>query len=194
MKKRILSLLLILVMTLSLLPTAVLADEAETDYGITIVSPDATTQIDVTSKNYKDVMLDGTVSYDPRTDVLTLNDASLGYIRAYPNRETLKLRLVGNNTITTPQDIFSNALDMNSLSIEGKRSPACQDAAVCSKLLRGHILSAVRRRGDAGGLWGAEWQFRLGKAYRWKADASRRDAADEQASGCAGWHEAGAVR
>ena len=45
MKKRILSLLLILVMTLSLLPTAVLADEAETDYGITIVSPDATTQI-----------------------------------------------------------------------------------------------------------------------------------------------------
>ena len=84
MKKRILSLLLILVMTLSLLPTAVLADEAETDYGITIVSPDATTQIDVTSKNYKDVMLDGTVSYDPRTDVLTLNDASLGYIRAYP--------------------------------------------------------------------------------------------------------------
>ena len=119
MKKRILSLLLILVMTLSLLPTAVLADEAETDYGITIVSPDATTQIDVTSKNYKDVMLDGTVSYDPRTDVLTLNDASLGYIRAYPNRETLKLRLVGNNTITTPQDIFSNALDMNSLSIEG---------------------------------------------------------------------------
>ena len=67
MKKRILSLLLILVMTLSLLPTAVLADEAETDYGITIVSPDATTQIDVTSKNYKDVMLDGTVSYDPET-------------------------------------------------------------------------------------------------------------------------------
>ena len=119
MKKRILSLLLILAMALSLLPTAVLADEAETDYGITIVSPDATTQIDVTSKNYKDVMLDGTVSYDPRTDVLTLNDASLGYIRAYPNRETLKLRLVGNNTITTPQDIFSNALDMNSLSIEG---------------------------------------------------------------------------
>ena len=119
MKKRFLCLLLILVMTLSLLPTAVLADEAETDYGITIVPPDATTQIDVTSKNYKDVMLDGTVSYDPRTDVLTLNDASLGYIRAYPNRETLKLRLVGNNTITTPQDIFSNALDMNSLSIEG---------------------------------------------------------------------------
>ena len=39
MKKRFLCLLLILVMTLSLLPTAVLADEAETDYGITIVSP-----------------------------------------------------------------------------------------------------------------------------------------------------------
>ena len=192
MKKRILSLLLILVMTLSLLPTAVLADEAETDYGITIVSPDATTQIDVTSKNYKDVMLDGTVSYDPRTDVLTLNDASLGYIRAYPNRETLKLRLVGNNTITTPQDIFSNALDMNSLSIEGNGRLHVKTQQYAANFYVG--ISAVRRRGDAGGLWGAEWQFRLGKAYRWKADASRRDAADEQASGCAGWHEAGAVR
>ena len=119
MKKRFLCLLLILVMTLSLLPTAVLADEPEINYGITIVSSDAKMQNDVTSKNYTNVMGDETVSYDPRTDVLTLNDASLGYIRAYPNRETLKLRLVGNNTITTPQDIFSNALDMNSLSIEG---------------------------------------------------------------------------
>ncbi len=119
MKKRLLSLLLILVMTLSLLPTAVLADEPEINYGIKIVSSDAKMQNDVTSKNYTNVMGDETVSYGPRTDVLTLNDASLGYIRAYPNRETLKLRLVGNNTITTPQDIFSNALDMNSLSIEG---------------------------------------------------------------------------
>jgi len=119
MKKRFLCLLLILVMTLSLLPTAVLADEPEINYGIKIVSSDAKMQNDVTSKNYTNVMGDETVSYDPRTDVLTLNDASLGYIRAYPNWETLKLRLVGNNTITTPQDIFSNALDMNSLSIEG---------------------------------------------------------------------------
>ena len=119
MKKRILSLLLILVMTLSLLPTAVLADEAETDYGITIVSPDATTQIDVTSKNYKDVMLDGTVSYDPETKVLTLNDANLGCIRASQIQKPLTLRLVGDNTITTPQGIYSNALTMDSLSIEG---------------------------------------------------------------------------
>ena len=119
MKKRLLSLLLILVMTLSLLPTAVLADEAETDYGITIVSPDATTQIDVTSKNYKDVMLDGTISYDPETKVLTLNDANLGCIRASQIQKPLTLRLVGDNTITTPQGIYSNALTMDSLSIEG---------------------------------------------------------------------------
>ena len=119
MKKRFLCLLLILVMTLSLLPTAVLADEAETDYGITIVSPDATTQIDVTSKNYKDVMLDGTVSYDPETKVLTLNDANLGCIRASQIQKPLTLRLVGDNTITTPQGIYSNALTMDSLSIEG---------------------------------------------------------------------------
>ena len=119
MKKRFLCLLLILVMTLSLLPTAVLADEAETDYGITIVSPDATTQIDVTSKNYKDVMLDGTVSYDSETKVLTLNDANLGCIRASQIQKPLTLRLVGDNTITTPQGIYSNALTMDSLSIEG---------------------------------------------------------------------------
>ena len=119
MKKRFLCLLLILVMTLSLLPTAVLADEAETDYGITIVSPDAATQIDVTSKNYKDVMLDGTVSYDPETKVLTLNDANLGCIRASQIQKPLTLRLVGDNTITTPQGIYSNALTMDSLSIEG---------------------------------------------------------------------------
>ena len=119
MKKRFLCLLLILVMMLSLLPTAVLADEAETDYGITIVSPDATTQIDVTSKNYKDVMLDGTVSYDPETKVLTLNDANLGCIRASQIQKPLTLRLVGDNTITTPQGIYSNALTMDSLSIEG---------------------------------------------------------------------------
>ena len=119
MKKRLLSLLLILAMALSLLPTAVLADEPETDYGITIVSPDATTQIDVTSKNYKDVMLDGTVSYDPETKVLTLNDANLGCIRASQIQKPLTLRLVGDNTITTPQGIYSNALTMDSLSIEG---------------------------------------------------------------------------
>lgn len=119
MKKRFLCLLLILAMALSLLPTAVLADEAETDYGITIVPPDATTQIDVTSKNYKDVMLDGTVSYDPETKVLTLNDANLGCIRASQIQKPLTLRLVGDNTITTPQGIYSNALDMDSLSIEG---------------------------------------------------------------------------
>ena len=119
MKKRFLCLLLILVMTLSLLPTAVLADEPETDYGITIVSPDAATQIDVTSKNYKDVMLDGTVSYDPETKVLTLNDANLGCIRASQIQKPLTLRLVGDNTITTPQGIYSNALTMDSLSIEG---------------------------------------------------------------------------
>ncbi len=119
MKKRILSVLLLLTMTLSLLPTAVLADEPETDYGITIVSPDAATQIDVTSKNYKDVMLDGTVSYDPETKVLTLNDANLGCIRASQIQKPLTLRLVGDNTITTPQGIYSNALTMDSLSIEG---------------------------------------------------------------------------
>lgn len=78
MKKRFLCLLLILVMTLSLLPTAVLADEPVTNYFITVFSPDGSKKEDITSANCTDVMDDGKVSYDPESNVLTLEDAHLG--------------------------------------------------------------------------------------------------------------------
>ena len=49
----------------------------------------------VTSRNYKDVFEDGTVSYNPKTEVLTLKNARLNYLSAHK----LILRLVGENSI-----------------------------------------------------------------------------------------------
>ena len=119
MKKRMLSLLLILVMTLSLLPTAVLADESVTNYFITVFSPDGSKKEDITSANCTDVMDDGKVSYDPKSNVLTLEDAHLGSIHA--NGYDLTLNLVGNNTII-PSSENARAIMAEGLSIQGEGS------------------------------------------------------------------------
>ena len=118
MKKRLLSLLLILVMTLSLLPTAVLADESVTNYFITVFSPDGSKKEGITSANYKNVMGDGTVSYDPDSHELTLKDAHLGCIQA--NKYDLTLNLLGNNTIIPLKD--ATAIIASGLSIRGEGS------------------------------------------------------------------------
>ena len=118
MKKRILCLLLILVMTLSLLPTAVLADESVTNYFITVFSPDGSKKEGITSANYKNVMGDGTVSYDPDSHELTLKDAHLGCIQA--NKYDLTLNLLGNNTIIPLKD--ATAIIASGLSIRGEGS------------------------------------------------------------------------
>lgn len=118
MKKRMLSLLLILVMTLSLLPTAVLADESVTNYFITVFSPDGSKKEGITSANYKNVMGDGTVSYDPDSHELTLKDAHLGCIQA--NKYDLTLNLLGNNTIIPLKD--ATAIIASGLSIRGEGS------------------------------------------------------------------------
>lgn len=119
MKKRILSLLLILVMTLSLLPTAVLADEPVTNYFITVFSPDGSKKEDITSANCTDVMDDGKVSYDPESNVLTLEDAHLGSIHA--NGYDLTLNLVGNNDII-PLSSNATAIIARGLSVQGTGS------------------------------------------------------------------------
>ena len=119
MKKRFLCLLLILVMTLSLLPTAVLADESVTNYFITVFSPDGSKKEGITSANYKNVMGDGTVSYDPESQVLTLENAHLGCIQA--NKYDLTLNLMGNNTII-PSSENARAIIASGLSIRGEGS------------------------------------------------------------------------
>ena len=119
MKKRMLSLLLILVMTLSLLPTAVLADESVTNYFITVFSPDGSKKEDITSANCTDVMDDGKVSYDPESNVLTLEDAHLGSIHA--NGYDLTLNLVGDNDII-PLSSNATAIIARGLSVQGTGS------------------------------------------------------------------------
>ena len=95
MKKRLLSVLLLLAMLLTLLPTMALADDV-VDYGISV------SETPVTSRNCTDVLGDGTVSYDPKTNTLTLNNANLEFLSAtkdFGDYSDLILRLIGTNTV-----------------------------------------------------------------------------------------------
>ena len=72
-------------------------------YGIKIAG------VDVTALNCKDLSVidgvDGKMSYDPETNTLTMEDVTINvsYINGIVNRsvEGMKIKLVGNNTITT---------------------------------------------------------------------------------------------
>lgn len=97
MKKKLLAILLGIVMLVGLLPfTALAADPTVYDIWVDGVQ--------VTSEN-KDNLCNGTVSYDPTTHTLSLNNATLdndtmsdyGIKTIIPN--TLKIRLTGTNSI-----------------------------------------------------------------------------------------------
>ncbi|MEI3410083.1 MAG: carbohydrate-binding domain-containing protein [Christensenellales bacterium] len=85
-----------------------------TKYGITIADKDesgATVGVEITSENYTDVLGDGTVSYDPTTNTLTLNnyvyngegwggdDVPCAIMADFP-AEGLTIVLAGTNSIT----------------------------------------------------------------------------------------------
>ena len=98
MKKKLLAILLSMVMLVGLMPfTALAADPTAYDIWVDGVQ--------VTSEN-KDNLCGGTVSYDPTTHTLSLNNATLdndtmsdyGIKTIIPN--TLKIRLTGTNSIT----------------------------------------------------------------------------------------------
>ena len=98
MKKKLLAILLSIVMVAVLLPVAALAADP-TVYDIWVDG------VQVTSEN-KDNLCSGTVSYDPTTHTLSLNNATLdndtmsdyGIKTIIPS--TLKIRLTGTNSIT----------------------------------------------------------------------------------------------
>ena len=98
MKKKLFAILLSIVMVAGLLPATVLAAEP-TVYDIWVDG------VQVTSEN-KDNLCSGTVSYDPTTHTLSLNNATLdsdtmsdyGIKTTIPS--TLKIRLTGTNSIT----------------------------------------------------------------------------------------------
>ena len=98
MKKKMLAVFICLVMVAGLLPATALAAEP-TVYDIWVDG------VQVTSEN-KDNLCSGTVSYDPTTHTLSLNNATLdsdtmsdyGIKTTIPS--TLKIRLTGTNSIT----------------------------------------------------------------------------------------------
>ena len=98
MKKKLLAILLSVVMLVGLLPFRALAADPTT-YDIWVDG------VQVTSEN-KDNLCSGTVSYDPTTHTLSLNNATLdndtmsdyGIKTIIPS--TLKIRLTGTNSIT----------------------------------------------------------------------------------------------
>ena len=98
MKKKLLAILLSIVMVAVLLPVTALAADP-TVYDIWVDG------VQITSEN-KDNLFSGTVSYDPTTHTLSLNNATLdsdtmsdyGIKTIIPS--TLKIRLTGTNSIT----------------------------------------------------------------------------------------------
>ena len=98
MKKKLFAILLSIVMVIGLLPVTALAADP-TVYDIWVDG------VQVTSEN-KDNLFSGTVSYDPTTHTLSLNNATLdndtmsdyGIKTTIPS--TLKIRLTGTNSIT----------------------------------------------------------------------------------------------
>ena len=98
MKKKLFAILLSIVIVVGLLPVTALAADP-TVYGIWVDG------VQVTSEN-KDNLCSGTVSYDPATHTLSLNNATLdndtmsdyGINTIIPS--TLKIRLTGTNSIT----------------------------------------------------------------------------------------------
>ena len=98
MKKKLFAILLSIVMVVGLLPVTALAADP-TVYGIWVDG------VQITSEN-KDNLCSGTVSYEPTTHTLSLNNATLdndtmsdyGINTIIPS--TLKIRLTGTNSIT----------------------------------------------------------------------------------------------
>ena len=117
MKKKLFAILLSIVMVAGLLPATALAAEP-TVYDIWVDG------VQVTSEN-KDNLCSGTVSYDPTTHTLSLNNATLdsdtmsdyGIKTIIPN--TLKIRLTGTNSITRTSPGGGMGIAPNSVEITG---------------------------------------------------------------------------
>ena len=111
MKKKLFAILLSIVMVVGLLHVTVLAADS-TVYDIWVDG------VQVTSEN-KDNLCSGTVSYDPTTHTLSLNNATLdndtmsGYGIKTSIPSTLKIRLTGTNSITRTYPNGGVGIDLN---------------------------------------------------------------------------------
>lgn len=105
MKKRILSMIIVVVLCMNLLVATVFADEVENNsvYELWVGS------VQVTDENANDVLGDGTVSYDADTNTLTLNNANItseteykeGRMAGIYSKEELSILLKGEENVVT---------------------------------------------------------------------------------------------
>lgn len=96
-RQKFLSILLTLCMVFVMVPMTVFAEES---YGIRV------NNVPITDANASDVLEDGTVSYDAKTNTLTLEDAEIsgdfsGSAAIYATKADLTIMLEGNNKITS---------------------------------------------------------------------------------------------
>ena len=124
-------------------------------YGIKIAG------VDVTKKNCKDLSVidgvDGKMSYDPETNTLTMEDVTINvsYINGIVNRsvEGMKIKLVGNNTITTNEaciTIFQPSTISGSGTLRLKSSDNCGLYLPSSLTVEGVTIYAEGEWGIAG--------------------------------------------
>ena len=110
MKKRILSVLIAVVMLIGMLPTAVFAAETPYDLWVGGVQVKSANKDDITTAiTEAGGTADGTATYDPESETLTLNGFSYtgeGYVYDSPwcaaifSKNDLIVKVVGSNTVT----------------------------------------------------------------------------------------------
>lgn len=119
--------------------------------------------VDVTKKNCKDLSVidgvDGKISYDPETNTLTMEDVTIdatGNNNGIRNGNVkgLKINLVGNNTITTPEEACFTINKTSTISGSGtlrlKSSGNCGLFMTSSLTVEGVKLYAEGKYGVAG--------------------------------------------
>ena len=124
-------------------------------YGVQIAG------VDVTALNCNDLSVidgvDGKMSYDPETNTLTMEDVTINvsYINGIVNRsvEDMKIKLVGNNTITTNEaciTIFQPSTISGSGTLRLKSSDNCGLYLPSSLTVEGVTIYAEGEWGIAG--------------------------------------------
>ena len=96
MRKKLMSLLLVIALCASLLTIGA----AAIDYYSVLITTTDDNYIDVTSENAADVLGDGTVSYDAQSKTLTLSGANVKGVNFNESGASYVLQISGSNTIT----------------------------------------------------------------------------------------------
>ena len=127
MRKKLMSLLLVIALCASLLTIGAAAEE---EYNVS-VTPMVGYAVFVTSDNAANVLGDGTVSYDAESKTLTLNSASVKGVNFNEAGEDYILQISGSNTITGWIYASKSSLTLKGNGTLNVNSPETS-AAVCA--------------------------------------------------------------